>query len=40
MQPLVHLPPFDFWEIARSLPIQTGHGGTPVTAAEQITLSP
>jgi hypothetical protein len=31
MQPLVHLPPFDFWEIARSLPIQTGRGGTPVT---------
>lgn len=31
MQPLVHLPPFDFWEIARSLPIQTGRGGTTVT---------
>ena len=31
MQPLVHLPPFDFWEIACSLPIQTGRGGTPVT---------
>ena len=38
MQPLVHLPPFDFWEIARSLPVQTGRGGPPVTAAEPVTV--